>query len=140
MRVTDLSRTDTPFVVIDKKELVSGGYLVIKDELAEGLPWIPNSASLSKLTLKLDVYFNGKPILVRYVHFDQFFEMEYTKIALRIANCFIQTEKLKSAKAARNLLTRFGKNQQYFSLRPSQNEICQILEDLAEFKIHLRDV
>ena len=52
-----------------------------------GLPWLEKKSQ--KLTLKIEVCYIGKLILLRFVHYDKFFKIEYNKIILRIVHNMI---------------------------------------------------
>ena len=70
------------------------GFLIIDEIHKEGLPWLSNAKN-PKLTLKIEVTFSGQLILIRFVHLDKFYCLDYTKIGLRVAHNTIQTEFLR---------------------------------------------
>lgn len=91
LKITDLSRTDNPFIILEDRKLCQEGFILV-DELMNGLPW---TNSMSKLTLKIEVTYCASLILLRFIHLDKFYKLEYSKIALMIAHNIIQTEYLR---------------------------------------------
>lgn len=98
------------------------------------MPWITplnkeEERNRSKLTLKIEVNHEGKFILLRFVHCDKFYSMEYPKIALRIAHNMIQNDYLKAVlKQADNKQNpKLVKHECHFSINPRQNGIFRVL-------------
>lgn len=59
------------------------------------LPWLQKPSDLEKRTLKIEVTFRGELILLRIIHIDKLFPVQYPIIALRIANNLIQNNLLR---------------------------------------------
>ncbi len=84
----------------------------------------------------------GKLILLRFVHLDKFYKLEYYKIILRVVHNLIQTEilskdqlKVKTLKTENKIL-KVHKNGEYFSFEIAKNEISQIINDITLLKIN----
>ena len=58
------------------------------------LPWLSKPSDLEKRTLKIEVTFKGELILLRIIHIDKLYPVQYPMIALRIANNMIQSNLL----------------------------------------------
>ena len=86
VKITDLTRIDNPFIILENRKVNLDGYLMIDEIQKTGLPWLSESSINQKLTLKIEVSLMGKLVLIRFLHLDKFFSMEYPKIALRIAH------------------------------------------------------
>ena len=59
------------------------------------LPWLQKPSDLEKRTLKIEVTFKGELILLRIIHIDKLYPVQYPMIALRIANNMIQNNLLR---------------------------------------------
>jgi len=111
------------------------------DEIQKtGLPWLSESLINQKLTLKIEVSFKGKLLVIRFLHLDKFFTVEYPKIALRIAHNTIQTEYLRKEYHKYGQSSILQNHESYFCLEPKPNWICSILSDLGSFTVHQRDL
>jgi hypothetical protein len=53
-------------------------------------PWLQRANQLEKRTLKIEVTFREEVILLRFIHLDKLFPVEYPKRALQIAHNMIQ--------------------------------------------------
>lgn len=62
------------------------------------LPWLHKPSDLEKRTLKIEVTFKGELILLRIIHIDKLYPVQYPMIALRIANNMIQNNLLMTRK------------------------------------------
>ena len=62
------------------------------------LPWLQKPSDLEKRTLKIEVTFKGELILLRIIHIDKLYPVQYPMIALRIANNMIQNNLLMTRK------------------------------------------
>jgi hypothetical protein len=89
VRITDLSRVDNPHLQIAGLHLDSQNFLNFGHILHNSLPWQTNS---SKVTMKIEVLYDNKLIVQRFVHFDKLYELEYSKIALQIAHNYINMQ------------------------------------------------
>ena len=77
--------------------------------------------------MKVELTYDRKLILLRFVHFDKFYPLEYQKIALRIVHNTIQ-----NSQPNLNLIP----HQHYYSIVPINNEICEILRDLETYRLN----
>jgi len=53
------------------------------------LPWLEKPSDIERRTLKIEVTFKGEPILLRIIHIDKLYPVQYPMIALQIANNMI---------------------------------------------------
>lgn len=58
------------------------------------LPWLQKPTDLEKRTLKIEVTFKGELILLRIIHIDKLYPVQYPTMALQIANNMIQSNLL----------------------------------------------
>ena len=59
------------------------------------LPWLSKASDLEKRTLKIEVTYQGELILLRIIHLDKLYPVQYPKIALQIANNMVQNHLLR---------------------------------------------
>ena len=112
IKITDLSRIDLPFLLLDNLKPDEEGFLPIN--LEEGLPWFSET---KKLTLRIDVYFMGTIICLRFVHMDQLYKLDFPRVALRIANSMVQSREI--AARQRNGEQRIHKTAEgYYKIEP----------------------
>lgn len=62
------------------------------------LPWLTKPSDLEKRTLKIEVTFKGQLILLRIIHIDKLYPLQYPMIALQIANNMIQNNLIAEKK------------------------------------------
>lgn len=62
------------------------------------LPWLQKPSDLEKRTLKIEVTFKGQLILLRIIHIDKLYPLQYPMIALQIANNMIQNNLIAEKK------------------------------------------
>ena len=62
------------------------------------LPWLMKPSDLEKRTLKIEVTFKGQLILLRIIHIDKLYPLQYPMIALQIANNMIQNNLIAEKK------------------------------------------
>lgn len=86
LKITDLSVLENPFVVFQNVSVDHNGYLMIEDESQRCFPWMKSTSELARSTLKIEVTFCGMPLILRFIHVNKLYPVEYPKIALQIAN------------------------------------------------------
>ena len=59
------------------------------------LPWLSKASDLEKRTLKIEVTYQGELILLRIIHLDRLYPVQYPQIALQIANNMVQNHLLR---------------------------------------------
>ena len=59
------------------------------------LPWLQRPTDLEKRTLKIEVTFRGELILLRIIHIDKLYPVQYPMLALQVANNMIQNNLLR---------------------------------------------
>ena len=64
------------------------------------LPWLSKASDLEKRTLKIEVTYQGELILLRIIHLDKLYPVQYPKIALQIANNMVQNHLLRQEQLA----------------------------------------
>jgi hypothetical protein len=64
------------------------GFLSIEELVQHGLPWHYKGRNnpTQKKTLKIEVFYQDKLILLRIIHFDKFYTLEYPRIACKLAD------------------------------------------------------
>jgi hypothetical protein len=71
---------------------------------------------------------------MRFVHLDKFYELEYSKIALRITHNMIQTESIKADQAkpqnSKVAVNKVIDHLTHFTIQPSINEISTFMSNL----------
>jgi hypothetical protein len=95
IKITDLSDMENPFVIYEKKEIDSEGYIIFDgfEQYLSGqaqqriLPWLSNPREqLDKRTLKIEVTYRQELVLLRFIHLDKFYPLKFPQIMLEIAN------------------------------------------------------
>ena len=59
------------------------------------LPWLSKPSDLEKRTLKIEVTFHGELILLRIIHIDKLYPVQYPMLACQVANNMIQNYLLR---------------------------------------------
>lgn len=95
IKITDLNFVHNPFVILEARKVDAQGFIDLSDINFYGFPWLVGKNKVQSRTFKIEVTFRGQLLLLRFVHFDKFYELEYSKIALRIVNNMIQTNLLR---------------------------------------------
>lgn len=58
-------------------------------------PWLTSKGSIDKRTFKLEVMYRNELILLRFIHLDKFYPLEYCRVACQLANSIIQNNLIR---------------------------------------------
>jgi hypothetical protein len=95
VKITDLNLIENPFIILEGQKADSSGFIDLSELKTAGFAWLPDIHTVTQRTFKVEVTFKGQLLLLRFIHFDKHCPLEYSKIALRIANNMIQTNLLR---------------------------------------------
>ena len=95
VKVTDLNLIENPFIILKQLKADSEGFIDLSELKKSGFAWLSDGDSVAQRTFKIEVTYKGQLLLLRFIHFDKHYPLEYSKIALRIANNMIQTNLLR---------------------------------------------
>ena len=81
LQITDLTMSINPSIVIPDLAIDPSNYLLLNPTL-DLFPWLKNKTQILKRTLKVEVSCDNQIVLLRFIHLDKLYQIEYSKIAL----------------------------------------------------------